>query len=341
MSRDVVGTLGERRHSQLSAFEQRQQLRMKSARGGERRRAVGDDTHVGDRWFAFLPQRLAPLEDRRQLCLELAWEPLNLLEVQGAMGRQLHEAQAPVEPGVRLRGGCRLAENLRGAFRREHRAVHVDEGLPAAGRFVVDRAGGRLVASALRSRQQQDIRVRRVSCHRFPQRADHGAVAEQRAFHPAPRIHQQFLRDAQLARELRVPGLELPPQPLEGEVRVDPRDHLLTLKGLGDEVDRADFEAPDLVLGLVEGRQEDHRRLARLGIRLEAPARLVSVDPGHHDVEQHQQRTNSPRHLDRTLAAARHEQPVAAAVQRVAQHVEIRHVVVDEEDPIGIIGRRS
>ena len=47
------------------------------------------------------------------------------------------------------------------------------------------------------------------------------------------------------------------------------------------------------------------------------------------------------RHLDRALSAARHEQPVAAAVERVAQHVEIRGVVVDQQDPVGIIGRRS
>ena len=37
--RDVIGALCEGRHSQLSAFEQRQQLRMESAGRGERRRA--------------------------------------------------------------------------------------------------------------------------------------------------------------------------------------------------------------------------------------------------------------------------------------------------------------
>ena len=205
----------------------------------------------------------------------------------------------------------------------------------------MDGASCCLVPRTLRAGQQQDFRVGGVSCDRFAQRPDRGAVAEQRAFYPAARVRQELLRHRQLARELRVPGLELPSQPLHGEVRVDARDHFVALKRLGDEVDRAHLEPAHLVLGLVQGRKKDHRSLAGFGVLLEAPARLVPVDPGHDDVEQDQQRMYSTRHLDGALTAPGHEQPVASTVERVAQHVEVRDVIVDQQDPIGIFGRWS
>ena len=124
------------------------------------------------------------------------------------------------------------------------------------------------------------LRVRGVVGNRLAQRPNRGAVAEQRAIHAPPRVGEEFLRDGQLARELCVPCLELPPQPLQGEVRINPRDDFVTLKGLGDEVDRAHLEPAYLVLGFVQRRQKDDRRLPGFRILLEAPARLVAVDPG-------------------------------------------------------------
>jgi hypothetical protein len=59
-----------------------------------------------------------------------------------------------------------------------------------------------------------------VHCDGFPQRADGGAVAEQRPFDAPARVGQQLLRHRQLAREVGVPGFELPAQALQRQVRL-------------------------------------------------------------------------------------------------------------------------
>ena len=80
---------------------------------------------------------------------------------------------------------------------------------------VVDGAGRRLVTRTLRAGQQHEVRVGGVAGDRFAQRPNRGTVTEQRAFHSAPRVREELLRNRQLARELRVPRLELPSQPLQ------------------------------------------------------------------------------------------------------------------------------
>ncbi len=85
--------------------------------------------------------------------------------------------------------------------------------------------------------------------------------------------------------------------------------------------------------------KEDHRSFAGVGVLFEPPARFVSVDARHHDVEQDEQRADAARHFEGTLAAAGHEQPIAPAVERVAQDVEVRGVIIDQQDAVGIVGR--
>ena len=92
--RDIVGALCERRDPQLSAFEQRQQLRVESARRSERRRAVRNDAHVGHRRLAALARGLDVLEDFGQPSLQVAGQSLDFFEVQRASGGQLQQAQA-------------------------------------------------------------------------------------------------------------------------------------------------------------------------------------------------------------------------------------------------------
>ncbi len=53
----------------------------------------------------------------------------------------------------------------------------------------------------------------------------------------------------------------------DGQVGLDPRDDLFGLKRLGDVIDRAERQALDLVVGVVERRQEDHRDIAGLRAR--------------------------------------------------------------------------
>ena len=72
------------------------------------------------------------------------------------------------------------------------------------------------------------------------------------------------------------------------------------------------------------------------GIVLEAAARLVAVDARHDDIEQDEQRLRAARNLQRLFAIAGHEKAVARAPERLAQDVQVRGVVIDQEDPAGL-----
>ena len=205
----------------------------------------------------------------------------------------------------------------------------------------MDGASHCLMATTLEAAQQHHFGVRGVAFDRFSQRPNRGAVAEQRSFHASPRVGEELLRHSQLSRELRVPRLELPAQALQRDMRVDAREHLVALKGFRHEIDRADFEPAHLVFGVVERRKEDHGSLAGFRVLFQPPARLVPVDPRHDDVEQDEHGVHLARHLDGVLSAPRHEQPVAAAVERVAQDVEVRGVVIDQQDAVGIFSERG
>ena len=214
----------------------------------------------------------------------------------------------------------------------EERGVDVDERASAPRRLVVDRAGDRLVPGARRPRQEQGLGRGRALRDRLAERAHRRARPEERALHAAPRVGQQLLRDLQLARELGVAALELGLKPLDGQVRVDPGHHLLGLERLRDEVHRPRLEPAHLLARLGQCREEDDGRAGRLGVRLQPATGLVPVDAGHDDVEEDERRARAVRDLQRVLAARRDEQPVAAAVEGLAQQVEVRGLVVDEQD---------
>ena len=77
------------------------------------------------------------------------------------------------------------------------------------------------------------------------------------------------------------------------------------------------------------------------GVGLEPAAGLVAVHPRHEHVEQDERRPRAQRHPQGVLAARRHQQLVAAPVERLAEDVEVRGVVVDQQDAVGIGRRRG
>jgi hypothetical protein len=78
--------------------------------------------------------------------------------------------------------------------------------------------------------------------------------------------------------------------PLEGELRLDPRQHDCRADRFGDVIHGAEAEASLLVLGGRFGGEEDDRNAACRRIRLQLPADFVTVHARHHDVEQDQLR---------------------------------------------------
>ena len=246
--RDIVGPLRKRGHAELSPLELREQPRVKTALCGQRPRRGGDDAHVGVAAVAPLARGLGGFEDRRQTLLHLFRQPLHLLEVQGSTGRQIEQAQARSDIRQYAIGSGRgrgLRPRLQNATLsgRQQRAVDVDECLAASRRGVVDAAGRCFVTRAGGPRQQHRLGVRGAAADRFAQRADRGAIAEQRAVDPSPRVGQHFLRDFQLACELRVSVLHLAAEALQREVGTDARQQLAAVERLAHIIDRAHVEA--------------------------------------------------------------------------------------------------
>ena len=66
----------------------------------------------------------------------------------------------------------------------------------------------------------------------------------------------------------------------------DPGQQLLDGEGLGDIVVRPQIQAGHLVHGGVPGGEQDHRQ--GLVLPADAPQHLQPVEPGQHDVQQHQ-----------------------------------------------------
>ena len=63
-------------------------------------------------------------------------------------------------------------------------------------------------------------------------------------------------------------------------------DEFFVVERLGDVVAGPEFESLDDVLGVVQSREENHRDILVRRVRLEPFQHLVSVQIGHHDVQQ-------------------------------------------------------
>jgi hypothetical protein len=119
---------------------------------------------------------------------------------------------------------------------------------------------------------------------------------------------------------------------LPRQVRGNARQHLLALDRLGDVVDGAELEARDLVGNFAPRRKKDHGGVTRVGVRLDDAAHLEAVHARHHHVEEDQVRIGLARDLDCAGAIPRREDAVAAAMQGLHQHIEVRRAVVDHQD---------
>ena len=97
----------------------------------------------------------------------------------------------------------------------------------------------------------------------------------------------------------------------------DARLHLFKLKRLDDVVNAADGKGLDLVEGVVEGAQEDHRDMASAFVGLQFLADLVAVHVGHVDVEQDEVGRVEVRRVERDVAVG----GAAHDITTLAQHI--------------------
>ena len=119
---------------------------------------------------------------------------------------------------------------------------------------------------------------------------------------------------------------------LDRHVRVDAREHLFLLEGLGDVVHAAGLEAAHLVLDVGERADEDDRDIGGRRVGLQLAARVETAHAGQEDVEQDEVGFLVARESDRALAVLAHENGEPFVVEIAVEHTEVIGVVVDEED---------
>ena len=87
-----------------------------------------------------------------------------------------------------------------------------------------------------------------------------------------------------------------------------------------------------LSLGLGQRRQEDDGGVASARVLLQARARLEAVHLRHHDVQHDEVGDDTLGDRQRVLAALGDEQPIAVPVERLVQDLEVRRIVVHQQD---------
>ena len=103
---------------------------------------------------------------------------------------------------------------------------------------------------------------------------------------------------------------------------------------LGDVVVGAAGEAAHLLELLRPRRQHQHRDVRDVADALE---RLVAVEPGHGDVEDHERRRRLEQPPQPGAAVGRLVHRVAGAHEHVAQQSADVGVVVDDEQALGVV----
>ena len=147
----------------------------------------------------------------------------------------------------------------------------------------------------------------------------------------APRRFR-FLPARDFGFELAVPIHDLARQARERQVRFDPDEHLLGLKGLGDVVHRATAEPAQHAFGFVLCGHEEHGNGARRLPGLELAAQRKAVAAGQDDVEQDHVRAAPLRDPQALRGVRRSQDLVPARLQQARQHVDVGGGIVDDQD---------
>ena len=95
---------------------------------------------------------------------------------------------------------------------------------------------------------------------------------------------------------------------------------------------RADLDAADDALELVDGRDHDHRQVLQLGIGLEPLEHGDAVELWHDDVEQDDVRRLLAAALQRLAAVRGRLDPMPLLLEQADEQLAIEGIVVDDED---------
>ena len=214
---------------------------------------------------------------------------------------------------------------------------------PRGRRVDVDReaaVGGRVRQELLDEREHLVGSVQDVRGHRFSLvRAARRAVMQELGahLHPAEVVLQVVRQDAQKLVLVLGELLQPVPRPLERQVGAHPRHQLGLVEGLRHVVDRAGLERAHDERLVVRGRQEDDRDLGQARLGADALAHLESVHLGHQHVEQDEVGRGGGHALERLLARGDRDDLKAKRPQHVAEHLDVRLLVVDHQNPFDVV----
>jgi hypothetical protein len=129
--------------------------------------------------------------------------------------------------------------------------------------------------------------------------------------------------------------LQLDMEAVKFEVGFDAGVQFLHLEGLGDVVDAAKRERPDLVERFRKGADEDDWNSAERFVGLELFTDLVAVHVGHIDIEEDEVRGFSLGGEEGELSVGDGPDLMAAFLEHAGKDLQVRRGIVDDEDISG------
>ena len=137
----------------------------------------------------------------------------------------------------------------------------------------------------------------------------------------------------------QIPALAIAPA-FALQAGADPRAQQDGIERLRQIVLGARLDAADHAVGLLQTGDHDHRDVVQTLVGLEALEHLEAVQVGHHEIEQNQIELLDLENLQRPAARIRSGHLVTVVAQAAEQQVAVAGIVVDHQDPPGLLRRR-
>ena len=154
-----------------------------------------------------------------------------------------------------------------------------------------------------------------------------------------PEHADELLAGALEALEVLVLLTEIVLQPLHEDRVADAGEELHRLDRLVHVHHPARLEAGRDVLRTIAGGHEDDGGVGGLRVALQEPRGLPPIEARHHDVHEDQIRLLLHGDRDRVVSVARGERLVAVPAEAADDQLEVRVLVVDDEDAPQPLGR--
>ena len=118
----------------------------------------------------------------------------------------------------------------------------------------------------------------------------------------------------------------------QSQMRSDPRQHFLGLKGLGDVINAAGLKTGDFLARIAKGADENNGDAAALLVCLQATAHLIAIHARHTDVEQDQVWSFGGYGFQRQSAVGCRSDAIAVLGQQFGQETQAGGSVIHHQN---------